>query len=270
MYLVFSSFYSHHAMRTMQDEPTGAVFGFISRIESLIQELRPDRLAVAFDAKEKTFRRELYPEYKAKRLLPPEELLQQLPLIREYLDGRGIHSLEKPGLEGDDIIALLARRYAAAGDEVLIFSADKDLFQLVGERDLRLPSQAEKKTGPGRGQGILRRSTRSRSSTTCPGRRRLGQHPRHPGHRRKNRDQADRKIRQPGRPCSGRDLDNKSRASFRKKSAATCTCSSPGASCSISTSIPDRWTSIGAAALRAALRRAPAGALPPAASSAAC
>ena len=133
MYLVYSSFYAHQAMRTIQGEPTGAVFGFISRVESLIQELRPDRLAVAFDAKEKNFRCDLYPEYKAKRLRPPEELIQQLPLIKEYLEYRGIYFLEKPGLEADDIIALLARRYAAAGSEVLIFSADKDLFQLVAE-----------------------------------------------------------------------------------------------------------------------------------------
>jgi DNA polymerase-1 len=134
MYLVYSSFYSHQAMRTIQGEPTGAVFGFISRVESLIQELRPDRLAVAFDAKAKNFRRDLYPEYKAKRLQPPEELIQQLPLIKEYLEYRGIYFLEKAGLEADDIIALLARRYAAAGSDVLIFSADKDLFQLVAER----------------------------------------------------------------------------------------------------------------------------------------
>jgi DNA polymerase-1 len=134
MYLVYSSFYSHQAMRTIQGEPTGAVFGFISRVESLIQELRPDRLAVAFDAKEKNFRRDLYPEYKAKRLKPPEELIQQLPLIKEYLEYRGIYFLEKAGLEADDIIALLSRRYAAAGSDVLIFSADKDLFQLVAER----------------------------------------------------------------------------------------------------------------------------------------
>jgi DNA polymerase-1 len=134
MYLVYSSFYAHQAMRTIQGDPTGAVFGFISRVESLIGELRPDRLAVAFDSKEKNFRRELYPEYKAKRLQPPEELIAQLPLIREYLTYRGIDSLQQPGLEADDIIALLARRHAAAGSEVLIFSADKDLFQLVAER----------------------------------------------------------------------------------------------------------------------------------------
>ncbi len=147
MYLVFSSFYSHHNMRTLQNEPTGAVYGFISRMESLIKELHPARLAVAFDGKEKTFRRELYPEYKAKRQLPPEELLQQLPAVREYLAGRGIHSLDKPGLEGDDIIALLARRYADAGDEVLIFSADKDLFQLVGERVFIYHPKLKKKLG---------------------------------------------------------------------------------------------------------------------------
>ncbi len=134
-------------MRTLQNEPTGAVYGFISRMESLIEELRPDRLVVAFDSKEKNFRRELYPEYKAKRLLPPEELIQQLPAIREYLAGRGIHSLEKPGLEGDDIIALLARRFAAAGAEVLIFSADKDLFQLVGDRVAIFHPKLKKKLG---------------------------------------------------------------------------------------------------------------------------
>jgi DNA polymerase-1 len=147
MYLVFSSFYSHHNMRTLQNEPTGAVYGFISRMESLIEELHPDRLVVAFDSKEKNFRRELYPEYKAKRLLPPEELIQQLPAIRTYIAGRGIHFLEKPGLEGDDIIALLSRRFAAAGAEVLIFSADKDLFQLVDERVGIFHPKLKKKLG---------------------------------------------------------------------------------------------------------------------------
>lgn len=149
MYLVFSSFYAHPAMRTLGNEPTGAVFGFISRMESLIQELRPGRLAVAFDSKEKTFRRELYPEYKAKRQLPPEELVQQLPAVREYLQGRGIHALEAPGLEGDDIIALLAKRYAAAGSEVLIFTADKDLFQLVGGDVFVYHPKLKKKLGRG-------------------------------------------------------------------------------------------------------------------------
>ena len=147
MYLVFSSFYSHQAMRTLANEPTGAVFGFISRVEALIRELRPDRLAVAFDSKERNFRREIYPEYKAKRLQPPDELVQQLPAVREYLAGRGIHALEKPGLEGDDIIALLARRYAAAGSEVLIFSADKDLFQLVSDRVFVYHPKLKKKLG---------------------------------------------------------------------------------------------------------------------------
>ena len=147
MYLVFSSFYSHQAMRTLANEPTGAVFGFISRVEALIRELRPDRLAVAFDSKETNFRREIYPEYKAKRQQPPDELVQQLPAVREYLAGRGIHALEKPGLEGDDIIALLARRHAAAGSEVLIFSADKDLFQLVGERIFVYHPKLKKKLG---------------------------------------------------------------------------------------------------------------------------
>ncbi|MFH2108501.1 MAG: DNA polymerase I [Chrysiogenia bacterium] len=149
MYLVFSSFYSHHSMRTLKGEPTGAIFGFISRMESLIHELHPKRLVVAFDSKEKNFRRDLYPAYKSKRLQPPEELIQQLPAIREYLTCRGIHFLEKPGLEADDIIALLARRFAAAGSEVLIFSADKDLFQLVAERIFIFHPKLKKKLDRG-------------------------------------------------------------------------------------------------------------------------
>jgi DNA polymerase-1 len=79
MYLLFSSFYANPNMRTLSGEPTGAVYGFVNRIESLIRELEPHRVGVAFDAKGKTFRHERYEPYKAKRLAAPEELLQQIP-----------------------------------------------------------------------------------------------------------------------------------------------------------------------------------------------
>jgi DNA polymerase-1 len=119
-------------MRTLKGEPTGAVYGFVTRVESLLNELRPTRIVVAFDSRGKTHRHEVYPEYKAKRLDPPEELLQQIPWIKEYLEYRGIPLYERQGIEADDIIAKLAVDYRDAGDEVYIFSADKDLFQLVG------------------------------------------------------------------------------------------------------------------------------------------
>ncbi|HLP61279.1 MAG TPA: DNA polymerase I [Candidatus Deferrimicrobium sp.] len=131
MYLVFSSFYSYREMRTLKGEPTGATFGFITRVENLIRDLKPNRIGVAFDLKEKTFRHNLFSTYKSKRLSPPEELVAQMPLIKEYLGARGIPVFEFPGFEADDIIAGISKREAAAGNRVIIFTADKDLFQLV-------------------------------------------------------------------------------------------------------------------------------------------
>ncbi|MCP4154273.1 MAG: DNA polymerase I [bacterium] len=131
MYLVFSSFYSNRNMRTLKGEPTGAVFGFINRVERLIKELKPHRIGVAFDVRQKTFRHKMYAEYKAKRQAPPEELIAQLPFVKEFLEARGIPAFEAPGFEADDIIATLANKEADDGNRVVIFTADKDLFQLV-------------------------------------------------------------------------------------------------------------------------------------------
>jgi DNA polymerase-1 len=131
MYLVFSSFYSNRNMRTLKGEPTGATYGFVTRVENLIRELKPDRIGVAFDVRGKTFRHQLFDEYKAKRLAPPEELLAQLPHIKEYLDARGIPAFELEGFEADDIIASISKIEEAKGNQVVIFTADKDLFQLV-------------------------------------------------------------------------------------------------------------------------------------------
>ncbi len=132
MYLAFSSFYTHTNMKTLKGEPTGAIYGFISRVESLLKELQPTYIITAFDTKEKTFRHEMYPAYKAKRQAPPEDLITQLPFIKEYLSIRGIQTLEKPGIEADDIIAHIAKDRSAKGNKAVIFTADKDLFQLVG------------------------------------------------------------------------------------------------------------------------------------------
>lgn len=130
MYLIFSSYYINRNLRTLKGEPSGALFGFISRIENLIRELSPDNLVVAFDSKGKTFRNDIYPKYKANRDAPPEELVTQIPFIKEFLEKRGIEYIEAPGFEADDIIAQIS--FGLKDDEkAIIFSADKDLFQLV-------------------------------------------------------------------------------------------------------------------------------------------
>jgi DNA polymerase-1 len=150
MYLVFSSFYSNRNMRTLKGEPTGATYGFVTRVENLIRELKPDRIGVAFDVGGKTFRHQLFDEYKAKRLAPPEELLAQLPHIKEYLEARGIPAFELEGFEADDIIANISKIEDAKGNQVVIFTADKDLFQLVkGNITVFHPKLKEKLDGSG-------------------------------------------------------------------------------------------------------------------------
>ncbi|NIM11010.1 MAG: DNA polymerase I [Candidatus Aminicenantes bacterium] len=133
MYLLFSSFYSNRNMRTLKGEPTGAIYGFVTRVESIIRDVQPHRIGVAFDSKEKTFRHQWFEPYKAKRLVPPEELVQQIPLVKEYLALRGIQLFEASGFEADDVIAACSTAEAGKGNDVLIFSADKDLFQLVDD-----------------------------------------------------------------------------------------------------------------------------------------
>ena len=132
MYLIFSSYYINRNLRTLKGEPSGALFGFVSRIENLISEIKPEKIVIAFDSKGKTFRNDLYPEYKANRDEPPEDLVTQIPFVKEFLDKREIGYIEAPGYEADDIIAGIAFK-AEKNEHIIIFSADKDLFQLVNE-----------------------------------------------------------------------------------------------------------------------------------------
>ncbi|MEN8154136.1 MAG: DNA polymerase I [Acidobacteriota bacterium] len=133
MYLIFSSFYINRNLRTLKGEPSGAIFGFVSRVESLIRDLKPENLVVAMDSKGKTFRNNIFPAYKANRDAPPEELVSQIPFVKEYLEKRGIRYIEAPGFEADDIIARISFE-KKKNDKVIIFSADKDLFQLVNDK----------------------------------------------------------------------------------------------------------------------------------------
>ena len=133
MYLIFSSFYTHRHMRTLKGDPTGALYGFITRVESYLRELSPQRILVAMDSPGKTFRHGLFPAYKEKRESPPEDLVAQIPLVKEYLRLRGIPFQEESGFEADDIIAAFCKDLKGKDVHILVVSADKDLFQLVGE-----------------------------------------------------------------------------------------------------------------------------------------
>ncbi len=126
---------------------TGAVFGFLSTLDRILEDERPDHVVVVFDAPEPTFRHELYPEYKATRDKMPDELVPQLAWIRRAVDGLGLPFLAIPGFEADDVIGTLARRGEAAGLDVWIVSGDKDMLQLVGDHvrlyNVLKPGQSE-------------------------------------------------------------------------------------------------------------------------------
>lgn len=131
-------FRAFHAMRvplrTREGRATQAIYGFVNMLRGVLREYAPERLAVVLDAKGKTFRSDLYAEYKANRPPMDEDLRAQQEVVKEIVPALGIRLLSVTGVEADDVIGTLARAGSAAGREVVIFSGDKDLAQLVDER----------------------------------------------------------------------------------------------------------------------------------------
>ncbi|MEV4350196.1 DNA polymerase I [Actinoplanes sp. NPDC049596] len=118
---------------TQTGQHTNAVFGFTSMLINMLRDEKPTHIVVAFDVSRKSFRTEIYPEYKAGRAATPPEFVGQVPLIKEILAALRIQVVEKEGFEADDVIATLSGQASAAGMEVLISSGDRDSFQLAGE-----------------------------------------------------------------------------------------------------------------------------------------
>ena len=142
VYLIDGSGYifrAFHALppltRPSDGLPVGAVHGFCAMLWKLMRESKaadaPTHIAVIFDAGRETFRNKIYPEYKAHRPPPPEELVPQFPLIRDAVQAFNVASIELDGFEADDLIATYVRDVVDAGGDVTIVSSDKDLMQLV-------------------------------------------------------------------------------------------------------------------------------------------
>lgn len=128
---------AYHALSTApmtapDGTPTTAIHGFIMMLIKLIEDERPDRMAVAFDAHAKTFRHELFGDYKAGRAPMPDDLRAQDPVIRQLIALMGIPLIEKPGYEADDILGAISLMCEETGDDALIVTGDRDSFQLVG------------------------------------------------------------------------------------------------------------------------------------------
>jgi DNA polymerase-1 len=149
LYLVDGSGYlfrAYHALpplsRKSDGLPTGAVAGFSNMLWKLLEDTKagdkPTHLAVIFDAGKKTFRNEIYPQYKANRPDPPDDLIPQFPLVRDATRAFGVPAIEIPGFEADDLIATYARIAREAGARVTIMSSDKDLMQLIVDGQVEL------------------------------------------------------------------------------------------------------------------------------------
>ena len=141
------AFYGLPDLTNSEGKHTGAVYGFLNILFRTIEEEKPQYLTVAFDLKAPTFRHKMYEAYKGTRKPMPEELREQVPLIKEVLTAMGVNIVTKEGYEADDILGTLAKKSEAAGMEATILSGDRDLLQLATEKILiRLPKTVRGKT----------------------------------------------------------------------------------------------------------------------------
>lgn len=130
------AFYGLPDLTNSRGEHTNAVLGFVNIISKILEEEKPTHFAVAFDVHQKTFRHEMFSEYKGTRKGMPDELRSQVPIMKELLKAMHVTVLECPGFEADDVIGTLAKKSEEMGMEVSVLSGDRDLLQLATDRVL--------------------------------------------------------------------------------------------------------------------------------------
>src|SRR5262249_28825233 len=128
---VYRAFYALPPLSTSRGEPTGAVLGVLNMLLKFLKDYQPRRIAVVFDAPGRTFRDEIFAEYKAQRPGMPDDLRSQVEPLLQIITALGLPLLRIQGVEADDVIGTLARRAAQTGLTVLISTGDKDMAQLV-------------------------------------------------------------------------------------------------------------------------------------------
>ena len=145
---IYRAYYAIRHLSNSQGMATNAIYGFTNMLLKVIRESQPDQLAVIYDSKGPTFRKDIYPEYKANRSAMPEDLVPQIPYIKRVVEAFNLPGIEKAGYEADDIIATLAGKFAAKGMEVTVVTGDKDLMQIVSDRVCLLDTMKDKISGP--------------------------------------------------------------------------------------------------------------------------
>ncbi|MBT3361851.1 MAG: DNA polymerase I [Rhodospirillales bacterium] len=131
---IFRAFHGLPPMTRPDGTPVNAVYGFTTMLLKTIEDTDADHVAVIFDKARRTFRNDIYPEYKAHRPPPPDELIPQFALVRDATEAMNVTAVDMDGYEADDLIATYARQAVERGADVTIVSSDKDLMQLVGPR----------------------------------------------------------------------------------------------------------------------------------------
>ncbi len=145
--IINRAFYGVPELTNSQGLHTNGIYGFLNIMFKILEEEQPDYLTVAFDVKAPTFRHEMYDAYKGTRKGMPEELHEQVPVLKDVLHAMGICTMEKPGLEADDILGTIAKNCEAQGMEVSLVSGDRDLLQIASEQIcVRIPKTKKGKT----------------------------------------------------------------------------------------------------------------------------
>jgi DNA polymerase-1 len=145
---IFRAFYAVPRLTSSTGMPTNAVMGFTRMLRSLLEKESPDYVAVAFDTKERGFRADMYPQYKAHRPPPPPDLVPQFPYFRKVVEALNIPTFAVAEYEADDIIGTLVERSRDWGMRAVVVSGDKDLMQLVDERTVMIDPMKGRTFGP--------------------------------------------------------------------------------------------------------------------------
>ena len=141
---VYRAYYAIRELSNSKGFPTNAIYGFTTMLLKLLRDWKPEYIAVVFDVKGPTFRHEAFEAYKATRRPTPDDLILQIPYIKDILRGFSIPVLERQGLEADDIIGTLARKYADKNIKTVIVSGDKDMMQLVSDNIMMIDTMKDK------------------------------------------------------------------------------------------------------------------------------
>jgi len=144
---IFRAYYAIRHLSNSKGFPTNAVYGFTSMLFKFLKDYEPTHLGIVFDSKGKTFRDEIYPEYKANRSEPPEDLVPQFEKIFEMVDAFNIPQVQLEGFEADDLIGTISKNVEKGNSNVVLVTGDKDFCQLVSEKVTLLDTMKNKITG---------------------------------------------------------------------------------------------------------------------------